>query len=80
MPDNRKATPPLPLHSHHNRRQGDRDAHLIRALPPDDLDAYEQLKARGFSYNFDDGWWYAERSASRIRYLLSAGYVTSRNH
>lgn len=47
---------------------------LVRALPPDDLDYYEALKLQGFTYCFDDGWWYARLTRARVRFLLSAGY------
>lgn len=56
------------------KRPGGRGHSLIRALPPDDLDAYEALKLQGFAYNFDNGWWYAPHSAGRVAFLLSAGY------
>lgn len=47
---------------------------FIRALPPDDLDAYEALKREGFTYDHCDGWWYAARTKARVLFLLASGY------
>jgi hypothetical protein len=56
------------------RNRNSRTPALLRALPPDDLDAYEELKGRGFTYDFATGYWTADFTRARVRYLLAAGY------